>query len=233
MKKVQLSTIIFTMLFSLCINTTSLAQAKQVASPASLGTGSNDTTPHSIFLPLILNKATVTTPSSVQLIDQAVAAGKISAETGLIYKVFATFSDARLPSQYIGAGIGRDGDGIMDEVVAQARAGTLSASAIQTLTPFFVPPDHAGSWYALQSGASAQAGAPSAPADWVGIKTDNNKVWIIYQSTDAAAAAKAPELMPSKCRSRTKSKSISTNTSSDRNTPRRFSPSRFTTITNG
>ena len=194
MKKVQSSTVIVMMLFSLFINTAGPAQAKQAASPASIGTDRISSTVHSVFLPLVLNNATVTTPSSVQLIDKAVAAGTISAETGLIYKVFATFSDPRLPSQYIGAGVGRDGDGVIDEVVAQAKAGTLSASALQTLTPFFVPPDHAGSWYGLQSGASAQEGASSASADWVGIKTNNGKVWIIYLSTDAAAAAKAPGL---------------------------------------
>ena len=33
-----------------------------------------------------------------------------------------TLPDPRLPSQYIGAGVGRDGDGVIDEVVAQAKA---------------------------------------------------------------------------------------------------------------
>jgi hypothetical protein len=193
MKKIQLSIIIMTMFVSLLFNSISLAQTQPVTPPEPIVTGSNSSNSDSIFLPMISN-GTGTPPSSVELIDQAVAAGTISPETGLIYKVFATFSDPRLPSQYIGAGIGRDGDGVMAEVVAQAQAKTLSANAIETLTPFFVPPDHVGSWYGFQTEASTQASAPSAPSDWVGIKTANNKVLIGYLKTDAAAAALAPGL---------------------------------------
>lgn len=193
MKKVQLSIIIMTMFVSLLFNSISLAQTQPVAPPELIETGSSSSNSDSIFLPMISN-GTGTPPSSVELIDQAVAAGTISPETGLIYKVFATFSDPRLPGQYTGSGIGRDGDGVMAEVVAQAQAKTLSASAIETLTPFFVPPDYVGSWYDFQTEASTQASAPLAPGDWVGIKTANNKVLIGYLKTDAAAAALAPGL---------------------------------------
>lgn len=181
------------MFVSLLFNSISLAQTQPVAPPELIETGSSSSNSDSIFLPMISN-GTGTPPSSVELIDQAVAAGTISPETGLIYKVFATFSDPRLPGQYTGSGIGRDGDGVMAEVVAQAQAKTLSASAIETLTPFFVPPDYVGSWYDFQTEASTQASAPLAPGDWVGIKTANNKVLIGYLKTDAAAAALAPGL---------------------------------------
>jgi hypothetical protein len=151
-----------------------------------------------VFLPMIAKDMAVTPTTSVDLIDQAVKAGTITAEQGLIYKVFATFGDPRLPAQYVGSGIGRNGDGVIAEVTAQARAATLSAGAIQTLTPFFVPPDHAGSWYELQSGAGINEGinevVPAAPAEWIGLTSANNKVKIYYLSTDAAGAANAVKL---------------------------------------
>lgn len=39
---------------------------------------------------------TATEPTSDELIDQAVTAGQINADTGLIYKTFAAFGDSRL-----------------------------------------------------------------------------------------------------------------------------------------
>jgi hypothetical protein len=193
MKKILVLTVTVMMLFSLFVNTASPARADARASDGvvSLNSGADN-----VFLPIITRPASGS-PSSVELIDQAVKTGTISAEQGLIYKVFAAFSDPRLPNQYIGAGIGRDGDGIIAEVTAQARAGTLSAGAIQTLTPFFVPPDHTGSWYEFQSGTDAQADGVTAtpvPPEWLSLTSANNKVKVYYLSTDAAGAANAVKL---------------------------------------
>src|SRR5687768_618260 len=41
-------------------------------------------------------------PSSYELIDQALAAGRINEETAFKYRVFAAFGDERLPAQYRG-----------------------------------------------------------------------------------------------------------------------------------
>ena len=81
---------------------------------------------HSVYLPAITNNAPG--PSSFDLIDQAVKAGQLTAEQGLIYKVYALFSDAQLPSQFIsGASTQVDGDLLREQVVAQS--STLSAAA--------------------------------------------------------------------------------------------------------
>ena len=70
----------------------------QVAAPG------NPTTGKTVYLPILNNGQA----SSFGLIDQDIKAGKISAEQGLIYKVFAQFSDGRLPPQYLGSGPGRE-----------------------------------------------------------------------------------------------------------------------------
>lgn len=193
MKKYQLSVLIVVMLFSLCLNTTNPVQAEQVASATSRQSGSPKTDTYHAYLPVTVDDVG-TPPSSIELIDQAVANGAISQETGLLYKVFATFSDPRLPSQYIGSGVGREGDDVIEEVVAQAQAGTLSQDAIDTLTPFFVPPDYPGSWYALQNTENAQASGQSPESNWSKLITDNHKVRILWLTTDGQAAAKAQTL---------------------------------------
>jgi hypothetical protein len=201
MRMLRLSIVLLVALVTFCIQANPAASAQRTALTNPAPVSAPDTPPQHIYLAALYNGAGPT-PSSIQLIDTAVAGGTISPETGLIYKVFAVFSDARLPSQYLGTGVGRAGDGVIADVVARAKAGTLSASALQTLTPFFVPPDHSGSWYALQRKTSIQsdtpAGSPvspqSAAANWVGIKAAGNKVWIIWDTADAVAPAKAQGL---------------------------------------
>jgi hypothetical protein len=144
------------------------------------------------YLPLVL-RAPATPPTSFELIDQAVAGGRISAEQGLIYKVFAQFSDARLPVQYVGAGVGREGDLIMEEVAVQA--GTLSDSAKATLTPFFVPPNDPRSWYYLPRMGSAAAQQASPDADsWAFKPAAGGKIRVFYWSSNAGDEAKATEI---------------------------------------
>lgn len=126
-------------------------------------------------------------PSSFELIDQAFEAGRIDAETALIYKVFAQFSDARLPAEFVGGGTMRGGDLIMEQVAVQS--ASLSPAAVQTLIPFFVPPDHPGSWYSLQRmGASA---ALDDPPGWSSVVTGNGKVKISWPTGNADGARQA------------------------------------------
>ena len=63
----------------------------------------------SVYLPLVTHTIP---PTSFQLIDQALARGEITAETALIYKVFAAFGDDRLPSPYRGSASEHDPDSI-------------------------------------------------------------------------------------------------------------------------
>ena len=58
--------------------------------------------PSTAYLPLAARGLSIPFPSSEELIDRALASGAIDTETALIYKVYAAFGDARLPSQYRG-----------------------------------------------------------------------------------------------------------------------------------
>jgi hypothetical protein len=92
---------------------------------------------------------TVAGPTSDGLIDSALAAGTLTAEQALIYKVFAAQGDPRLPAQYRGAPSGHLDSNIM---IRAARAlPTLSAEAQAIITPFLLPPQY-------------DRGVPAAPA---------------------------------------------------------------------
>ena len=116
-------------------------------------------------------------PNSFELIDRAQERGEISEETALVYDVFATFGDLRLPLRFRG-----DNTGVIDSLAttdALQRFSSLSESARATLAPFLVPPVYKGSWYDLrmqaQSDATPRVGgvvksnrpAPSTPQDLI------------------------------------------------------------------
>lgn len=109
------------------------------------------------FLPLI---AASRVPSSFTLIDRALTRRDIDQETALIYRVFATFGDARLPARYRG-----DDSGLIDsDAVSEAtqRFPNLSPAARSALVPFLIPPVYAGSWYDLRRNGQAAAARVSA-----------------------------------------------------------------------
>src|SRR4029079_5715242 len=70
-------------------------------------------------------------------VDQAVAAGKLSPQQGLIYRVFAAFGDRRLPAAYAGDDAAHE-DTIMREVAESWQQ--LSAAQRRQVQPFFTPP---------------------------------------------------------------------------------------------
>jgi hypothetical protein len=100
------------------------------------------------------------TRTTFDKIDDAVASGEITAEQGLTYKVFASFGDPRLPSQYVGAPDPL-AETPLDDVTA--RWNQLSDSAKATLGPFLIPPFHQGSYWEQQIEGSSAA-ATSSPA---------------------------------------------------------------------
>ncbi len=151
-----------------------------------------------IFLPLV---AAAPRPSSFALIEQARQRGEIGEETALIYRVFATFGDERLPAPYRG-----DDSGIIDsDAVSEAtlRFAELSPTARETVVPFLIPPVYQGSWYDLRmNGQAATAGAPAAPVNlitdrckelaqglFIPLETDHFVIW--YPPLDAAFAERA------------------------------------------
>jgi len=107
---------------------------------------------------------------STALIAQALAAGTISAEQALIYRVYAQVGDARLPAAYAGAPSTTPDHLLLREVAS--KMASLSQGAQDLLRPFFVPPLYAASWYAQQLGTleppvasrSTAQGAPLHPA---------------------------------------------------------------------
>ena len=96
--------------------------------------------------------------TSDELIDAAVARGDISSEQGLIYKVFSSYSDPRLPSQYQGVADPL-AEAPLDDVTAQW--DQLSDNAKATLGPFLVPPYYHGSYWEQQ----IQGTPPAATAN--------------------------------------------------------------------
>lgn len=101
-------------------------------------------------------EATPLPPTSFDLIDAALSAGDIDAETALVYSVFEEFDDPRLPGPYRG----RDDGFFETRATQEARRlfDTLSPDTQQILAPFLSVPD-----LAAAPGASSSAMTSSAP----------------------------------------------------------------------
>lgn len=102
-------------------------------------------------------------PTSYELISRALAAGQIDAETAHTYRVFAAFTDTRLPQQY------RGDDSTVEEVPPSVEevGALLQTFSVQTqtvLAPFFLSPVDPGSWLHLTT-VSGELPAPSPEHD--------------------------------------------------------------------
>jgi hypothetical protein len=95
-----------------------------------------------VFLPLVIGPAPAR--SSFELIEEALAAGELDAETALIYHVYAITLDPRLPAKYRGV----DKEVLESSALREAmrRWDSLSAEAQALLAPFLIPPAYEGSW---------------------------------------------------------------------------------------
>jgi len=96
-------------------------------------------------------------PTSLAKIDEELAAGLITETDALRYKVFAVYGDGRLPHRFGGATF-EEGTAVVEQLAEQY--GDLPVELRDELTPFVLPPDAPGSWYA----ASAAAGSTSSAA---------------------------------------------------------------------
>lgn len=139
----------------------------------------------------------VSTPTSFALIDQAETSGALDSETALLYRVYALFSDARLPAQYRG-----DDSRIEDSLYmaeARERFATLSPATQDALQPFLVPPVYAGSWAnPAASSVSPLATPPSCDSfsdKWGFVETSNNLVRIWYRLDLPGDAVQAVSLI--------------------------------------
>jgi hypothetical protein len=147
--------------------------------------------------PLTVTKTPVGT---AQLVDQAVASGKLSAEQGLVYRAFAAFGDRRLPAAYAGDDTAHE-DTVMRDVAESWPK--LSTAQRRQVEPFFTPPAARGSW---ASGARASGGkAPGAqPAcgtgryagpGWQSVARKDGHVRIWWNESNGARFAKRARAM--------------------------------------
>ena len=135
-----------------------------------------------------------------ELVDQAVAAGKLSPQQGLVYRVFAAFGDRRLPAAYAGDDAANE-DTIMREVAESWPQ--LSAAQRKQVQPFFTPPAAKGSWASASSStpASAAGDAPTcgtgkfAARGWRSIARRGGHVRIWWHATQQARFAKQAQAL--------------------------------------
>ena len=101
--------------------------------------------------PMEVTESPVGTP---ELVERAVAAGKLTPQQGLVYRVFAAFGDRRLAGAYAG-----DNSEPEDTVMRDVAAGwaQLSKTQQKLLRPFLLPPAAPGSWMSRRAGASESA----------------------------------------------------------------------------
>ncbi|HVN74881.1 MAG TPA: hypothetical protein VMT19_01090 [Thermoanaerobaculaceae bacterium] len=134
--------------------------------------------------------------STMDLIDQAVTAGTLDPETALVYKAFALFGDARLPSQFQGNDSARADSLELDEI--RAAAPTMSSANQALVQPFLVPPAYQGSW-AAQAVSGSVHGLDAPPpcsifaTNWSWLESAHGfvRVWFRSDLPSEATAAQS------------------------------------------
>lgn len=134
-------------------------------------------------------------PTSIALIDEAETSGALSSETALLFRVYALFSDARLPAQYLGDD-SRLGDSLyMAEV--RERFATLAPATQEAVLPFLTPPAYQESW-ANAAGSSPAILETPPPCQffsdkWTRVDSTNGlvRVWYRVDIPDDALNARA------------------------------------------
>ena len=101
--------------------------------------------------------------SSSALIAADLAAGKLSAEKALLYRVYAVFGDERLPARYAGDAGAAPDDLVMRDVAAAWR--TMSGRTRRLLAPFTLRPSARGSWFSRQDAPVAKSADPGDEYD--------------------------------------------------------------------
>lgn len=101
--------------------------------------------------------------SAAALIEADRAAGRISTEQSLLYRVYAVFGDERLPARYAGDAGGPPDDLVLRDVAAGWRG--LSGRARRILMPYTRPPAARGSWFSKLSAPGARVAEPGDEYD--------------------------------------------------------------------
>jgi CARDB len=136
--------------------------------------------------------ATPVAPTSRALIEQAVAARKLTPEQALVYSVYDRYGDPRLPAAYQGAPDPDADEHLMSRV--RRSYPTLSAAAKKLIKPFLQRPSYPGSWWDQRYGAggakTARAGALRCGKgldSWSYVDAQKVPVRILYQDRYATA----------------------------------------------
>ena len=143
-----------------------------------------------IYLPMIVD--TVPTVSSLALIEKALQAGQINYATSLLYRAYAQFDDARLPTAYRGNLIEEDSSLFREYTDA---AATLPAAIKAQLAPFMVRPDDpASAWSVYAAAHPASSGStndsPQASSGTQSFACIPNSNWAAVTSTAPGVKAK-------------------------------------------
>ncbi len=170
---------------------------------ARVGVFAADNAPQAIYLPVVSspnkgNNGPISDQPSERLINLARQAGKLDAETALLYRVYASFEDPRLPAEYRGDDSTAPASMALQE--AQARYSTLSAATQAALAPFWLPPTAENSWHEQrepggQVSLRATGDAPDAghaKVKWLTTcnSDPNIKVWYQERYPEDAATAR-------------------------------------------
>jgi hypothetical protein len=135
-------------------------------------------------------------------IAAAEQAGRITAATALLYRVYALYGDPALPAEYRTPVLGISDSSVMGAAAAQI--DTLPADVAARLAPFLRPPGYDDSWWALRRGTPGPPAAraePSSgpfncrridPAVWSYVDAVNSvRVWAPLADRELVAAATA------------------------------------------
>ncbi|MCP3137782.1 Ig-like domain-containing protein [Pyxidicoccus xibeiensis] len=119
-----------------------------------------------------------------EALAEAAEAGLLTPHELLTYRVYATFSDPRLPLQYKGRATGAFETEVLQDVIDQY--DTLPAETKAALAPFLVPPADGASWLA-PPGSGGQGLGNSRPTckastdGWTFVNSTQAKVNVWYQ----------------------------------------------------
>ena len=134
---------------------------------------------------------TKTPMGTAQLVERAIAAGKLSPEQGLVYRAFAAFGDRRLPAAYAGDDIAHE-DTVMREVAESWPK--LSSAQRRQVEPFFTPPAARGA-AASASAGTAPGATPACPTNryarrgWQSFARSDGHVRVWWHSANQARFA--------------------------------------------
>jgi hypothetical protein len=137
-----------------------------------------------IYLPLVVNGSNTPPPTSIQLIEQALAAGRLDANTAAIYEVYSLLPNSPLPAEYRGV------PDPMVDIAPFAALGkvyaTLSPAQKASVVPYLMRPDNRSSAYfqfQQQQQGQQLAASQSAPSPIVSATRPPDTIQWAYLDT--------------------------------------------------